>query len=127
MGYPNSIKNAVIITAALFIFLTAACEEDLGPVLRPPTPSNLTAYVEGGSVRLRWNPTDPDEYRLERSDFISGNFREIARIEGDTEEYLDTDVAYGDTYYYRVRGYDEREGYQYPFSEYSNEVEVTVE
>jgi hypothetical protein len=127
MGYTNVLKTAISIASVFTLFLAAACEEEIGPPSRPPAPDNLTAEVDGGSVRLRWNATDPDEYRLERSYLVSGNFNEIAIIDGATTEYLDSSVIFGDTYFYRVRGYDDSEGYQDPFSNYSNEVEITVE
>jgi len=124
MGHSNLLKTSLL-TAAFTLLITAACEEETGSLPQPPAPDNLTAEVDGGSVRLRWNPTNPEEYRLERSDLVSGNFNEIARIEGDTIEYLDSGVVFGDTYFYRVRAYDK--SYQYPFSDYSNEVEIIVE
>jgi hypothetical protein len=108
------------------LLVFSACEDEIGtPPGGPPAPNNLTAEVEGGSVRLRWNGTDPEEYRLERSYLVSGNFNEIAIIDGVTTEYLDSSVIFGDTYFYRVRGYDN--SYNYPFSDYSNEVEITIE
>ncbi|UCE26477.1 MAG: fibronectin type III domain-containing protein [Candidatus Coatesbacteria bacterium] len=88
------------------LLAVTACEEEIGSPTRPPAPNNLTAEVDGGSVRLRWNATNPVNYRLERSDLVPGNFNEIAQINGDTTEYLDSSVIFGDTYFYRVRGYD---------------------
>jgi hypothetical protein len=127
MGHINYLKKAIFTAASVFTLLAfSACEDEIGaPPQGPPAPNNLTAEVDGGSVRLRWNPTNPEEYRLERSDLVSGNFNEIAQIDGDTTEHLDSSVIFGDTYYYRVRAYDE--SYDYPFSDYSNEVEITVE
>jgi hypothetical protein len=126
MGYTDYIKGIALVASVLILLTAAACEEEIGPPSRPPAPDNLTAEVEGGSVRLRWNATDPDKYHLERSDLVSGNFNEIAQIDGDTTEYLDSGVLFGDTYFYRVRGYVD-EFYDNPFSNYSNEVEITVE
>jgi|GEM_PF-1150401 len=127
MGYNNYIKGIIAAVSVLILLTVTACEEEIGAPPGPPAPDNLTAEVDGGSVRLRWNATDPDEYRLERSDLVSGNFNEIAQIDGDTTEYLDSGVIFGDTYYYRVRAYDEDPIYDYAFSDYSNEVEITVE
>jgi hypothetical protein len=127
MEHYKYIKRVLIAAASVFTLLAlSACEDEIGsPPGGPPAPNNLTAEVEGGSVRLRWNGTEPEEYRLERSYLVSGNFSEIAKINGDTTEYLDTSVIFGDTYFYRVRAYDST--YVYPFSDYSNEVEITVE
>ncbi len=127
MGYTDYIKGIILAASVLIMLTTAACEEEIGAPSRPPAPNNLTAEVDGGSVRLRWNATEPDEYRIERSDLVSGNFNEIAQIDGDTTEYLDSSVGFGDTYFYRVRGYVKNGGYQDPFSDYSNEVEITLE
>lgn len=129
MEYYKYLNRVLIAAASVITLLTfSACEDEIGtPPGGPPAPNNLTAEVEGGSVRLRWNATDPEEYRLERSYLVTGNFSEIAKINGDTTEYLDSSVIFGDTYFYRVRGYDSDPIYDYPFSDYSNEVEITVE
>jgi hypothetical protein len=127
MGHTNLLKGIIAAASVLILLTAAGCEEEIGAPPGPPAPDNLTAEVDGGSVRLRWNATDPDEYRLERSDLVPGNFNEIAIINGDTTEYLDSGVIFGDTYYYRVRAFDEDPIYDYPFSNYSNEVEITVE
>lgn len=129
MEYINHLKRVLIAAASVSTLLAfSACEDDIGtPPGGPPAPNNLTAEVEGGSVRLRWNGTDPEEYRLERSYLVSGNYGEIAQIDGATTEYLDSSVIFGDTYFYRVRAYDPDPIYDYPFSGYSNEVEITIE
>ena len=86
----------------------------------PDRPEGLTARSDGENVTVSWEDTtkyyflyrgeSADDYELVQNTLISEN------------EYKDTDVEVGETYYYRLRAYDE----DYLASSLSEAVSVSV-
>ena len=91
----------------------------------PPSPYNLEAELDGGAVYLTWNSVPCDSYHVERSVASSGNWIEIATSPSNQNYYRDEVVYPGETFYYRVRSYDD--SYNPPYSNYSNEVFIYLE
>lgn len=60
----------------------------------------LTAVGSDTNVTLTWTTQDNTSYRLYRSDSAAGPFALIATVKQGA--YVDTNVVYGSTYYYRV-------------------------
>lgn len=72
----------------------------------PAAPSDALARVcFGAKVNVAWTDNSGDEsaFKLERKTGASGNYAEIASLGANTTHYLDTGLAAGTTYYYRVR------------------------
>lgn len=89
------------------------------------------AFVVGGvgvvqaqQLTLTWTDTSNNEdgFRVERKDGMTGTFSEIATTEMDVATYVDTAVAWGETYTYRVRAYNKAGN-----SAYSNEASAILE
>lgn len=75
----------------------------------PPVPADLVALAEPGRVRVVWRASeDPDfaGYHVERRE-EDGEFRRVTEQLLPTPEYLDTGVASGRPYWYRVTAVDQ--------------------
>ena len=85
-------------------------------------PSFLTATEGTDLVDLGWtdNADNEDEFILERKSSLA-NFTIIASLPANAIDYQDSDVEFGETYTYRVKGKNE-----FTESEYSNEAIVTI-
>jgi len=81
------------------------------PTAPPSAPSGLSAGVSAAnptsSLVLGWvdNATDESGYRLERSPNGS-SFSQIAQLGSGASSYVDSGLASGTTYYYRVYAYN---------------------
>lgn len=76
--------------------------------IEPYVPENLKADVEFITITLTWDDMSDNEYgfKIERS--LDGNtFYEIDVIEKDMNIYIDTGLIPEQTYYYRIRAYNE--------------------
>ncbi len=80
---------------------------DLYKECMPAPPMNLTAIVGDGMVLLKWNASEDNggheitEYRIYRGN-STGEEELIATVNGSTNQYMDTNVINGNTYYYYV-------------------------
>ena len=75
----------------------------------PPVPSDLVALAEAGRVRLIWRSSEAEDlagYLVYRRD-ADGEFRRITEPPVATTEHIDTGVASGATYFYRVTAVDQ--------------------
>ena len=84
----------------------------------PVAPSGLSASkVSETEIELNWsdNSVDEEGFNIERRE-TGGGFEEIARVDPDTTDYSDKDLAGEPPYTYRVRAYN-----IYGNSGYSNE------
>ena len=78
-------------------------------VLQPPSaPSNLLAFIKNGKVLLTWsdNSNNEDGFKIERK-IKGGSYTQIGTVGSDTTMYVDTKITAGNTYYYRVKAYNE--------------------
>jgi len=78
----------------------------------PVAPSNLTLALEGGTqIRLRWKDNSVNEYgfKIEKSEIgnVPQGYMEIARVGGDTQEFLHKGLKPATPYTYRIRAYNE--------------------
>jgi uncharacterized protein (TIGR02145 family) len=118
---PSSTSTSIL-TLALALFLSSCADlEHTNPYDREtviPAPSNLSAQaIDDQSIQLTWtdNCTFEEGYRLER-DSGSG-FVQIAELEENANEYIDSGLIYGNSYQYRVRAFT-----TYNISAHSNDV-----
>jgi hypothetical protein len=77
-----------------------------GTTTVPAAPTGLTAQAASGtSVQLAWTDTagDATSFLIERSDGSDTAFRAVATVSAATMTYLDTGLAPGTDYFYRVR------------------------
>ena len=112
--------------------------DPLTPVLEQPTeiktPINLTiALTSENKVSLKWQDMSDNEtnFLIERKQ--SGeNYTQLTSIDKDTVIYMDNTVEPGVVYYYRVRAMilgmlnPKTMTFSNTFSEYSNEVNITI-
>ena len=103
-------------------------QSDLGsndcPPGTPGTPNNLTAEAQAASsILLQWKDNSAQElgYEIERKIGESGTWGLVHETTADTESWIDEYVGPGETYYYRVRAWNENNIQGYAFSEWSNE------
>jgi hypothetical protein len=85
----------------------------------PPVPGELVALPEAGRVRLVWRSSEADDlagYLVYRRG-PEGDFARITERPVQTSEYIDTDVASGRTYTYRVTAVDQTGNESEPGSE----------
>lgn len=97
----------------------AALGADLGS-LPPVSPSGLRAALKPGpSVELTWkdNSLDEDGFTVERRKSGEGAFTERASLGVDETVFVDTGVAKGLTYTYRVRAFNNASGPSPPSEE----------
>src|ERR1017187_6634306 len=78
------------------------------PPSSPNVPANLLALVVSmNQVNLSWTDTSTNEagFKIERS--LDGtNFTQIAQLLPNTPNFRNTGLAWGSTYYYRIRSYN---------------------
>ncbi|MFH1227543.1 MAG: fibronectin type III domain-containing protein, partial [Planctomycetota bacterium] len=92
-----------------------------------PLPSAVSGLVvtvaSATQINLTWedNSNSEDGVKIERKTGIAGNYAQIATTVADITSYQDTGVADGDTYYYRVRAFNDNGN-----SMYSNEASATI-
>jgi hypothetical protein len=87
-----------------------------------PAPSTLsTTAISISQIKLNWTDNSATEsgFKIERS--TGGGYSEIATVGANVREYVDSPLAQGTTYTYRVRAYNGA-GY----SEYSNPSSATT-
>ncbi len=81
----------------------------MGPDTTPPaTPTGLTTTAQDAGIMIEWDTvadSDLDYYSLYKSTDNS-NFKKVANITAGTTSFLDTDLTYGITYYYKVSAVD---------------------
>ena len=86
-----------------------AATVDETPSGQPGAPQNLTASGGPGSITLSWDAPAADggsvivNYRIEKWNATSTNWRHLITVSGTTEEYTDNSVTIGATTEYRVR------------------------
>ncbi len=94
----------------------------------PAVPSGLAAQaISGTEIRLTWtdNSSDEDEFIVLRE--IDETFSEIARVEADVTEYVDSGLSEGETYRYRVRASNARgESESSPFAQATTLVPLRI-
>ena len=85
-------------------------------------PSNLTAQANETSITLNWQDNSNVEtgYKIERKAGAGGNYSPIDTVGQNVENYTDSNLISGTTYYYRVRGYNSQGN-----SGYSNDVNIS--
>jgi hypothetical protein len=91
----------------------------------PPSPTELVALAEAGRVRLVWRPSEADDvagYIVYRREDETGKLERVTAKPVESTEYLDTAVAAGKTYVYRVTAVDQAGNESGP----SNEVRAAV-
>jgi len=93
------------------------------PDPRPATPSNLTASVGPGFIRLIWNDNSTNEtfFQIEKVEIGPSQYGVIS-VPQNSWTYLDTKISAGKTYQYRVRALNNKGG-----SGYSNTVTVVAQ
>jgi hypothetical protein len=76
----------------------------------PPAPTELVALAEAGRVRLVWRPSEAEDvagYIVYRKVDDTGRFERVTPQPVVAAEYVDTAVAAGKTYVYRVTAVDQ--------------------
>jgi hypothetical protein len=76
----------------------------------PPSPAELVALAEAGRVRLVWRPSEAEDvagYVVYRRVGDAGPFERVTAKPVEAAEYVDTAVAGGKTYTYRVTAVDQ--------------------
>jgi fibronectin type 3 domain-containing protein len=76
----------------------------------PPPPTELVALAETGRVRLVWRPSEGEDvagYIVYRRAGDGGKFERVTPKPVEAAEYVDTAVASGKTYTYRVTAVDQ--------------------
>jgi len=88
----------------------------------PNTPSGVDASQgTGKTIKVTWggvSDADLDYYEVQRDVNSTSGFTTVDKVRG--ESYVDTNVYYGSTYYYRVRAVD-RSGNTSGWSSYNSE------
>jgi photosystem II stability/assembly factor-like uncharacterized protein len=74
-------------------------------ILIPQTPSNLLVTSLDDRIKLEWSDNSTDEILFEifRSDNYSGNYRKIAEVDSNIEEYIDSSMSKLAVFWYRIR------------------------
>jgi len=91
----------------------------------PPAPTELVALAETGRVRLVWRPSEAEDvagYIVYRRAFDGGKFERVTPKPVEAAEYVDTAVAGGRAYTYRVTAVDQAGNESAP----GNEVRATA-
>ncbi len=91
----------------------------------PPAPTELVALAETGRVRLVWRPSEAEDvagYIVYRRAVDGGKFERVTPKPVEAAEYVDTAVAGGRTYTYRVTAVDQAGNESGP----GNEVRATA-
>jgi hypothetical protein len=87
-------------------------------------PSNLQATAtSSSSINITWTDNSDNEtgFKIERSSSCSSGFTQITTINGNTQDYTDTELSAAQFYCYRVRAYNSEVN-----SDYSNTTGVTT-
>ena len=98
------------------------------PSVRVPSiPQNLTVIISNRTVAVNWSPSSQGTYPISgyeiyRRENASNDKKLIATVDSDTFTYIDKNVLKGKTYFYSIRAFDSKGNY----SDYSNEVKVTI-
>lgn len=125
-------KSALLAPVALLCLGPVACEQDCDSCGgEPAAPRDLAAEVYKSGVHLTWEDASDNEdyFVIERGARSAATLRrvdgpvdvsaasevqafghhyfELVRLPEDTEDYLDTDVDAGLTYFYRVKAVNE--------------------
>jgi fibronectin type 3 domain-containing protein len=88
--------------------LSAESEVDYQDRFPPPPPPGLVALPQGTEVRLRWNASSAEDtagYIVFRQD-PGGEFHRVNTEPVTVLEYVDSGLAPGNTYRYRVAAVD---------------------
>lgn len=100
-------KHLIVVSSIFLMCLLSGCSDSdndngTAPVAAPTAPSGLTVISEDfTSLTLSWNASNnATGYRLYRSESASGDFTQV--YSGASTEFLNTDLSYVSTYYYRV-------------------------
>ncbi|MFL6264152.1 MAG: fibronectin type III domain-containing protein [Thermoanaerobaculia bacterium] len=91
----------------------------------PPAPTELVALAEAGRVRLVWRPSEAEDvagYVVYRRVDETGKFERVTPQPVVSAEYVDTAVAAGKTYVYRVTAVDQTGNESGPGNEVRAEV-----
>jgi hypothetical protein len=91
----------------------------------PPAPTELVALAEAGRVRLVWRPSEAEDvagYIVYRRVDETGKFERVTPQPAVAAEYVDTAVAAGKTYVYRVTAVDQTGNESGPGNEVRAEV-----
>ncbi|HET9213088.1 MAG TPA: hypothetical protein VFR03_21955, partial [Thermoanaerobaculia bacterium] len=91
----------------------------------PPAPTEAVALAEAGRVRLVWRPSEAEDvagYIVYRRSGEGGNFERVTPQPVVAAEYVDTAVAAGKTYVYRVTAVDQTGNESGPGNEVRAEV-----
>ena len=80
--------------------------KSLSPTLAKPTSPKAARYAYN-KIKLTWKKVSgASGYVIFRSDSASGTYTEVGRVSGNTTvSYIDTDLATGKTYYYKIAAY----------------------
>lgn len=100
-------RTTLILSSIVLMSLLSGCSDSdsdngTAPVTAPGTPTGL-AVIETGftSLTLTWDTSNgATGYKLYRSTSASGSYTEV--YSGAAEDYVDSDLGYAATYYYRV-------------------------
>jgi len=94
-------------------------------------PANLLATTSTSSIALNWSASIQSAYPIQGYSIYKGissggeNAIPIAAVDASTTMYTDVDVAFGETYYYFVKAFDNQNPPNY--SSPSNEVSAALE
>ncbi len=105
---PAGLSSVVAIAAGRYHSLAVSCA--------PNAPSTLVATTASKSqINLSWTDNSINESRfgIERAASFTGPWTEIGSVDSDVTTYPDTGLSCGQTYYYRVRAYDDAGGSPY--------------
>ena len=88
----------------------------------PSAPSNLAATSLPEGISLSWTDNSGNEagFKVERKTGAGGQFEDVALLGRNATTFVDSALAGGNTYYYRVRAYN-----LIGSSDYSSEVNAT--
>jgi len=90
----------------------------------PSTPTNFSASASGNQISLSWSPSTDNvaiyRYHIERSTSASSGFSELTTTSNSS--YVNSNLNYSTSYYYRVRAEDSSGNY----SAYSSIVSATT-
>ena len=115
-------RNFLVLLIPIFFLCLAGCDKKFSnPVavsnaVYPDAPTNLTAQVNDGCIRLSWNQSASSEidlYHIFRADSIETN---LVLIDSSSQtSFVDTDVINGMFYTYRISAINTN-GYEGPLS-----------
>lgn len=72
----------------------------------PPTVSSATFTPASNGLKISWpKKTDITGVRIYKSDSSNGTFTQLKALGGTANSYIDTNIKYGVTYYYKIQRY----------------------